>query len=131
MNRSNFGTVVADRLFETDKHFKDFSDRCMKAHKSVMPMLLQRQRQKLAAFAGWSASQGMPLTTSESWGAWFYFDHPDLDWSWLLDWSARSVEGAIEHKMWGWTPHNYVQPQFENWQDVKWNRKLTSKFLKS
>jgi hypothetical protein len=33
--------------------------------------------------------------------------------------------------MWGWTPHNYVQPQFANWKDTKWHQMLTDKFLKS
>ena len=34
-------------------------------------------------------------------------------------------------QMWGWTPHNYVQPQFRNWQDAKWHQKLTQRFLQS
>ena len=69
--------------------------------------------------------------TSESWAAWYYYDSPDLDWGWLLEWASWSVEDAIEYKMWGWTPHNYCQPQFANWQDVKWHRRLTEKFLAS
>ena len=69
--------------------------------------------------------------TSESWAAWYYYDSPDLDWGWLLEWASWSVEDAIEYKMWGWTPHNYCQPQFTNWQDVKWHRRLTEKFLAS
>ena len=38
---------------------------------------------------------------------------------------------AIDYKFWGWTPHNYVQPQFANWADAKWHRTLNDRFLNS
>jgi len=119
------------RLFTTDSFFKDFSDRCMKSHKIMAPMYRARQRGKLAAFSAWSKESGIPLITSESWASWYYIDHRDLDWSWLLDWAEWSVDDAIEYRMWGWTPHNYCQPQFENWKDVKWHRRLTERFLRN
>ncbi len=118
-------------LFTRDDWHAEFSRRCGQAGKSIAPMLRARQRAKLSAFAGWSVQQGMPLTTSESWSTWYYFDSPDLDWGWLLDWAEWSVEDAIEFGMWGWTPHNYCQPHFANWGDVRWHRRLTDKFLKS
>jgi hypothetical protein len=98
---------------------------------AIAPMLRARQRYKVAQFAAWSKQRGAPFTTTESWASWFYYDTPDLDWGWLLEWASWSVEDAIDHGMWGWTPHNYVQPQFANWGDVKWHQKLTQKFLKS
>jgi hypothetical protein len=94
-------------------------------------MLRARQRNKLSQFSAWAQRRGMPLTTTESWASGFYFDSPYLDWGWLLDWASWSVEDALDHGMWGWTPHNYVQPQFANWKDVQWHQNLTSKFLKS
>ena len=94
-------------------------------------MLRAAQRSKLATFAALAEQKGMPLTTSESWASWFYVDSPDLDWGWLLEWAEWSVEDAIEFKMWGWTPHNYCQPQFANWEDVRWHRRLTDRFLRS
>jgi hypothetical protein len=39
-----------------------------------------------------------------------------------------SVEDALEYGMWGWTPRNYCQPQFHNWKDVAWHRRLTERF---
>jgi hypothetical protein len=128
VNRTKFDEWVA-RMYTEDGWFKEFSDRCRKARNAAMPMLFQRQQQKLADFASWSRRFGMPLTTSESWSSWYYLDHPDLDWAWLLEWAEMTVEGAIAHGMWGWTPHNYVQPQFENWKDVHWHKRLTSRFL--
>jgi len=119
-----------ENFFTTDSFFKDFSDRCLKSHEIMAAAFRARQRAKLAAFSAWSQECGIPLLTSESWASWYYFDHPDLDWSWLLEWAEWSVEDAIEYKMWGWTPHNYCQPQFENWKDVRWHRRLTDKFLK-
>lgn len=116
-------------LFKTDHWHRDFSDACMKTHQSMAPMLRARQRAKLAAFTRWAEREGMPLTTSESWASWFYIDSPALDWGWLLDWASWSVEDALDYQMWGWTPHNYCQPQFKNWQDVAWHQKLTSQFL--
>jgi hypothetical protein len=89
------------------------------------------QRSKLASFAAWSAHNGIPLVTTESWACWFYRDNKALDWSWLLEWAEWSLEDAIEYGMWGWTPHNYCQPQFENWKDARWHRRLTDRFLRS
>ena len=117
-------------LFTDASWHKEFSERCLKTQRAVAPMLRARQRSKLAAFTAWAAQGGMPLTTSESWASWYYYDSPDLDWGWLLEWAEWSVEDAIEFGMWGWTPHNYCQPQFVNWKDVGWHRRLTEKFLK-
>lgn len=118
-------------LFTDASWHKEFSDRCKAARNAVAPMLRAAQRSKLASFAAWAEQKGMPLTTSESWSSWYYYDSPDLDWGWLLEWAEWSVEDAIEFKMWGWTPHNYCQPQFVNWQDARWHRRLTDRFLRS
>lgn len=126
--RTKFGELSAEGT--TDKWHAEFSRRCGQTRDAIAPMLRARQRHKLAQFAAWSRQRGMPLTTSESWASWFYCDSPGLDWGWLLEWASWSVEDAIDHGMWGWTPHNYVQPQFKNWQDVKWHQKLTQRFLK-
>lgn len=118
-------------LFTRDDWHADYSERCRQTAAAVAPMLRQRQRAKLMKFAAWSDEHGMPLTTSESWASWYSFDSPNLDWGWLLDWAAWSVEDAIDARMWGWTPHNYLQPHFANWRDVKWHRRLTDRFLQS
>lgn len=117
-------------LFCKDDWHKAFSDAATSTHRAMAPMLRARQRAILGAFAEWAERQGMPLTTSESWSSWFYIDAPDLDWGWLLDWSKWSVDDAIDYRMWGWTPHNYCQPQFANWRDVKWHQALTERFLR-
>lgn len=119
------------RLFTDDSWHREFSDRCRQTQQAIAPMLRAAQRARLATFAAWAEQTGMPLTTSESWASWYYCDAPDLDWGWLLEWAEWSVEDAIEYKMWGWTPHNYVQPQFANWQDVRWHRRLNERFLRS
>ncbi len=127
--RTKFHSAMSKFFTETAWQ-KDFSDRCMKTHRAMAPMLRAAQRDKLRQFAQWAEARGMPLTTSESWAAWFYIDSPDLDWGWLLDWSAWSVDDAVEFGMWGWTPHNYCQPHFANWQDIAWHQRLTERFLK-
>lgn len=129
--RTRFDEFSNDRLFETDRWFAEFSERSMKTARAMAPMLRARQRFKMAEFAGWASRRGTPLTTSEGFATWYYIDHPDLDWSWLLDWAKGSLEDAIACKFWGWTPHNYVQPQFKNWKDVQWHRTLNERFLAS
>jgi len=129
--RTRFPEFIQDGLFANDAWYRELSDRCGATHAAIAPMLRARQRNKLSQFAAWAQRRGMPLTTTESWASWFYFDSPHLDWGWLLDWASWSVEDALDHGMWGWTPHNYVQPQFANWKDVQWHQNLTSKFLKS
>lgn len=128
--RTRFGEHMTELFTSADWH-TDFSTRCQQTHQAVAPMLRARQRSKLAAFAAWSQERGMPLTTSESWATWYYYDSPHLDWAWLLEWASWSVEDALDYQMWGWTPHNYCQPQFKNWADVAWHRKLTERFLNS
>ena len=129
-NRTRFSDWLP-RLYTDASWHKEFSDRCTAARNSMAPMLRARQRARLAAFSQWAEQKGMPLTTSESWASWYYFDSPDLDWNWLLEWAEWTVEDAVEYRMWGWTPHNYCQPTFKNWQDVRWHRRLTDRFLRS
>ena len=129
--RTKFREFMRGGLLTDDSWHAEFSRRCATAQKAAAPMFRARQRQKLAEFSAWACRRGAPLTTSESWASWFYIDSPDLDWDWLLEWASWTVEDAIDYGMWGWTPHNYVQPQFENWKDVKWHRRLTQRFLSS
>jgi hypothetical protein len=129
--RTRFGEFINDHLFETDRWFAEFSERSMKTASAIAPMLRARQRYKMSEFAHWAARRGSPLTTSEAWASWFYIDHPKLDWGWLLDWAKWSVDDAIACGFWGWTPHNYVQPQFANWKNAEWHRALNERFLHS
>ena len=128
-DRTKFYSYASD-FFTGAAWHKEFSDRCMKTHRAVAPLLRAAQRDKLRQFADWAQRRGMPLTTSESWASWYYIDSPNLEWGWLLDWASWSVEDAIEFGMWGWTPHNYVAPQFSNWRDVAWHQRLTGRFLR-
>jgi len=129
-NRTRFNEFGPKMFHSSDWH-AEFSERTRMAHASIAPMLRARQRSKLADFAAWAQRRGTPLTTSESWSSWYMYDTPDMDWAWLLEWAEWSVEDAIEFGMWGWTPHNYVQPQFANWNDVCWHQRLTRRFLQS
>lgn len=116
-------------MFDDDAGYREFSVRATAAYREVGPMLLARQYALMAQFAAWSAETGMPLVCTEGWSSWFYFDHPDLDWSWLLDWSAEAMAAAGALGFWGVTTHNYAQPQFENWGDAGWHRRLNEAFL--
>ena len=130
--RTRFPDLIKDgKMFKESSQFKDFSDRCAATYRAIGPMMHARQRHIVRQFAEWSEAYGMPLTCTEGWSSWFYVDHPDLDWGWLLDYSERAVDDAIEFGFWGTTPNNYVQPQFELWRDVRWHRRLNEKFLAS
>jgi hypothetical protein len=129
--RTRFNDFVADGLFRNDRWFAEYSQRSVKTAAAIAPMLRARQRYKMSEFSDFARRRGAPLTTSEAWATWFYIDDPRLDWGWILDWAKWSVEDAIEYKFWGWTPHNYAQPQFSNWKDAKWHRTLNEHFLKS
>ena len=129
--RTRFNDLIKDGLFKTDKWFAELSDRAVKTAAAVAPMLHARQRFKMEEFANWGARRGAPLTCTEGWASWYYADHPKLDWGWLLDWAKWSCDDAIACGFWGWTTHNYAQPQFENWKDVKWHRTLNERFLNS
>jgi len=128
-DRTRFAEFISKNMFEKDTWFAEFSDRAKQTASAMEPMLRARQRYKMEEFAAWGARRGAPLTTTEAWSSWFYIDHPKLDWGWLLDWSKRSCDDAIACGFWGWTPHNYAQPQFANWKDVNWHRTLNERFL--
>jgi Sugar-binding cellulase-like len=130
-HRTRFDKFISEGLFKNDSWFAQFSERATKTSALMAPMLRARQRFKMGQFATWAAETGSPLTTSEAWSSWYYFDSPNLDWSWLLDWSAWTVEDAIACKFWGWTTFNYAQPQFAVWKDVPWHRALNERFLQS
>ena len=115
----------------TTAAFATSVDRSVATYRVVGPMLHARQRGLMRRFAAWAATGGMPLTCSEGWASWFYIDHPDLDWGWLLEWSERAVADAIEFGFWGVTPNNYIQPQFRLWQDVRFHRRLNEMFIAS
>ena len=129
--RTRFDEFVEDGIFTNDRWFKEFSDRSIKTATAIAPMLRARQRFKMKEFADWSLRRGAPITSSEAWATWFYIDDPKLDWGWLLDWAKWSCDDAIACKFWGWTPHNYAQPQFANWKDVQWHHTLNERFLRS
>lgn len=128
-DRTQFNQLTKDRIYKSDKWFAEFSDRSKKTAAMMAPMLRARQRQKMEQFAQWGQRLGAPLTTTEGWASWYYIDHPDLDWGWLLDWAKWSCDDAIACGFWGWTTHNYAQPQFVNWKDVKWHRTVNERFL--
>ncbi len=119
------------KMFKSDDWHAEFSAKANTHNTIAAAMSRARQRAKVGAFAGVAEARGIPLLTTESWASWFCVDSPTMDWKWLLEWAEWSVQDAIDYRMWGWCPHNYVQPQFENWKDVAWHQKLTSQFLKS
>ncbi len=130
-DRTRFDEFIKEGLFRNDSWFREFSDRSMKTFGAMAPMLRARQRFKMAEFSRWAQIHGAPLTTSEAWSSWYYFDSPELNWRWLMDWSAWTVDDAIDMQFWGWTPNNYVQPQFAIWKDLQWHRDLNERFLHS
>lgn len=130
--RSRFGELTKDgRMFHESTGYKEFSDRSTATYKAIGPMLHARQRNVIRQFSAWAETMGMPITCTEGWCSWFYVDHPDLDWGWLLEYSERAMEDAVEFGFWGATPNNYVQPQFELWKNVRWHQRVNEKFLAS
>jgi len=117
-------------IYETDENYKDFCGRMIKTIDSVGPMLRQKQRQQLKWGKEYSEKIGAPLVASEAWASWFYIDHADLNWEWLLEWCETAVDDAIEFGLWGITTNNYVEPHFELWKNVKWHQRINEKFLR-
>ncbi len=128
--RTRFRDLTSNgKMFRDASGYKDFSDRANATYKAIGPMMHAYQRNRIRQFAEWSQTAGLPLTCTEGWSSWFYVDHPDLDWGWLLDYSERAIDDAIEYGFWGVTPHNYAQPHFANWKDVRYHRRINDKFL--
>lgn len=118
-------------MFNDAAGYPDFSRKATETYQGVGPALLARQRAIMSQFASWSQEIGAPLVCTEGWSSWFYYDHPDLDWEWLLDWSAKAVQASGDLGFWGTTTHNYAQPQFANWADRDWHRTINEAFLNS
>ncbi len=127
-DRSQFGKVNKSRA-EADRSF--YMEGIEGAMKSVRPMILKEIENKIKFAKEWSEEIAAPLTTSEAWGPWWYGDDDELDWQWLKDLCEDSMKIAGEYEFWGVTPWNYAHPTFNNWEDVKWYRKVNNNFLKS
>ena len=125
--RTRFDDYIS---FVTGENYKDFCRRAIKTIDAVGPMLRQKQRQQLKWGKEYSEKIGAPLVTTEAWASWFYVDHPDLKWEWLLDWCEAAIDDAIEFGLWGMTTNNYAEPHFELWKNIEWHRRLNEKFLR-
>ena len=77
--------------------------------------------------ANWSRATGKGLYTTECWALVDYKDWPGLDWDWIKDLNARSLERAAATGRWvGLATSNFCGPQFVGmWRDVQWHQRLT------
>ena len=115
-----------------EETFGVFSKRARIAVDKIGPMMAKWLWKKIQKLKLLGEALCVPVTNTESYGPWFMTEHPDVDWSWLKQWSEMGVKMSCEAGLWGTTTCSYAGPQFkELWADKQWHRRLNREFLDS
>ena len=72
---------------------------------------------------------GIVCGNTEGWGPICWFDHPELDWSWVKESGNICIDLLQAYPRYKFIcTSNFTHPQFRGmWEDVKWHREMTRK----
>ena len=96
------------------------------AHKEKLVGWMNGRMNDIARAAG---KYGIVCGNTEGWGPIFWFDHPELDWSWVKESGQICIELLQTYPNYKFIcTSNFTHPQFRGmWEDVKWHREMTRK----
>ena len=71
---------------------------------------------------------GIPVGSTEGWGAICWMDHPDLTWDFVKESGSICVDLAVKNGYSFICTSNFTHPQFPGvWNDIAWHQRLTSR----
>ncbi|HXR48736.1 MAG TPA: cellulase-like family protein [Candidatus Limnocylindrales bacterium] len=71
---------------------------------------------------------GIPVGSTEGWGAICWMDHPDLTWDFVKESGSICVDLAVKNGYSFICTSNFTHPQFPGvWNDIAWHKRLTSR----
>lgn len=73
--------------------------------------------------------RGIVCGNTEGWGPIFWFDHPELDWSWVKESAETCIDLLQAYPNYKFIcTSNFTHPHFKGlWADVKWHKNITNK----
>jgi hypothetical protein len=73
--------------------------------------------------------RGIVCGNTEGWGPIFWFDHPELDWSWVKESAETCIDLLQAYPDYKFIcTSNFTHPHFKGlWADVKWHKNITNK----
>ncbi len=94
--------------------------------------LVQWMEKKISSVSRTAEQHKIPCGITEGWGPIFWFDHPELSWSWTKTAGEIGVDLATKHDQYKFIcTSNFTHPQFQGmWNDKPWHQKMTSRIKK-
>ena len=82
---------------------------------------------RMGEIASAAEKYGIVCGNTEGWGPIFWFDHPELDWSWVKETGQICIELLQAHPRFKFIcTSNFTHPQFRGmWEDVRWHKEMT------
>jgi hypothetical protein len=125
-------TDFSDRLtcgvpVPAEEHYEKIVPRALLLYRSDEEYWKRRFQVELDALAHWGASACRPLVTTEGWCMVEYKDWPGLEWGWIKDFNAWTVDYCAATGRWAaLCTSNFCGPQFRGmWNDVAWHQART------
>jgi hypothetical protein len=105
--------------------YKDLKDYWVENRVSLISWMDGR----IKAISRTAAAHNMVCGNTEGWGPIFWFDHPELDWRWVMESAEICIDLAVKHQNYKFLcTSNFTHPQFRGiWDDIAWHRKMTSR----
>ena len=84
---------------------------------------------RMAEISQAAEKYGIICGNTEGWGPIFWFDHPELDWSWVKESGEVCIELLQAYPRYKFIcTSNFTHPQFKGmWEDIKWHKEMTRK----
>jgi hypothetical protein len=84
---------------------------------------------RLGDIARAAEKYGIVCGNTEGWGSIFWYDHPELEWSWVKESGQICIELLQAYPTYKFIcTSNFTHPQFRGmWEDIKWHREMTRK----
>ena len=84
---------------------------------------------RISAIAQKAKENGIVCGNTEGWGPIIWFDHPDLNWTWVKESAEICIDLAKKHTEYKFIcSSNFTHPHFTGmWDDIKWHKKITQR----
>ncbi len=121
-NRLTCGTTVPE-----EEYYEKTVPRASPMYRSDEEHWKRCFQTELDSLANWGAKTRRPLITTEGWSMVEYKDWPGLDWGWMKEFNAWSVNHCAATGRWAaLCTSNFCGPQYRGmWNDVNWHQALT------
>ncbi len=85
--------------------------------------------EQMRAISQTAENEGIVCGNTEGWGPIFWFDHPELDWTWVKESAQVCIDLLQAYPNYKFIcTSNFTHPQFKGlWSDINWHKEITRK----